>query len=80
MSFPLFTKSQSVLHLSANWNGFPPEIALTQKEFVVVDYVNDGIDTRVQSKAVDGVPDEVIQNIAEQLVKIVKGETHDARA
>lgn len=51
---------------------FSTEIALTQKEFVVVDYVNDGIDTRVQSKAVDGVPDEVIKNIAEQLVLIAK--------
>lgn len=59
---------------------FSTEIALTQKEFVVVDYVNDGIDTRVQSKAVDGVPDEVIQNIAEQLVNIVKGGTHDSGA
>ena len=58
---------------------FSTEIALTQKEFVVVDYVNDGIDTRVQSKAVDGVPDEVIRNIAEQLVIIAKGETHDSR-
>lgn len=51
---------------------FSTEIALTSKEFVVVDYVNDGIDTRVQSKAVDGVPDEVIRNIAEQLVIIAK--------
>ncbi len=59
---------------------FSTEIALTQKEFVVVDYVNDGIDTRVQSKAVDGVPDEVIKNIAEQLVIIAKGEAHDSRA
>jgi hypothetical protein len=59
---------------------FSTEIALTSKEFVVVDYVNDGIDTRVQSKAVDGVPDEVIRNIAEQLVDIAKGETHDSRA
>ena len=59
---------------------FSTEIALTQKEFVVVDYVNDGIDTRVQSKAVDGIPDEVMQSIAEQLVRIVKGETHDSRS
>jgi len=59
---------------------FSTEIALTQKEFVVVDYVNDGIDTRVQSKAVDGIPDEIIKNIAEQLVMIAKGETHDSRA
>jgi len=59
---------------------FSTEIALTQKEFVVVDYVNDGIDTRVQSKAVDGIPDEIIKNIAEQLVNIAKGEAYDSRA
>ncbi|HJS20423.1 MAG TPA: hypothetical protein VJ785_16865 [Anaerolineales bacterium] len=50
---------------------FSTEIALTLEQFVAVDYVNDGIDTRVQSKAVDGVPDEVIQGIARQLVKKV---------
>jgi hypothetical protein len=37
-----------------------------------VDYVNDGIDTRVQSRAVDGVPDEVMENIAKQLVRLAK--------
>jgi hypothetical protein len=50
---------------------FSTEIALTLENFVVVDYVNDGIDTRIQSKAVDGVPDEVMQGIADQLVKKV---------
>ena len=50
---------------------FSTEIALTD-EFVVVDYVNDEIDTRVQSQAMDGVPDEIINNIAVQLVKIAK--------
>jgi hypothetical protein len=50
---------------------FSTEIALAE-EFVVVDYVNDEIDTRVQSQAMDGVPDEVINNIARQLVKIAK--------
>ena len=50
---------------------FSTEIALADK-FVVVDYVNDEIDTRVQSQAMDGVPDEIINNIARQLVKIAK--------
>ena len=50
---------------------FSTEIALAD-DFVVVDYVNDEIDTRVQSQAMDGVPDEVINNIARQLVKIAK--------
>jgi hypothetical protein len=51
---------------------FTTEIALTLETFVVVDYVNDQIDTRVQSKAVDGAPDEIIQNIATQLVTLAK--------
>ena len=50
---------------------FSTEIALTDK-FVVIDYVNDEIDTRVQSQAMDGVPDDVINSIAVQLVKIAK--------
>ncbi len=59
---------------------FSTEIALTLEAFVVVDYVNDGIDTRLQSKAVDGVPDEVMRGITEQLVAIAKGEKNEARA
>jgi hypothetical protein len=51
---------------------FSTEIALTLEEFVVVDYVNDSIDVRIQSKAVDGVPDEVVQGIARQLVLIAR--------
>lgn len=50
---------------------FSTEIALTD-EFIIVDYVNDEIDTRVQSQAIDGVPDDVMENIAKQLVKIAK--------
>ena len=51
---------------------FTTEIALTLEDFVVVDYVNDQIDTRIQSKAVDGAPDEVMQGITAQLVAIAK--------
>jgi len=51
---------------------FTTEIALTHENFVVVDYVNDQIDTRIQSKAVDGAPDDVIRNVARQLVTIAK--------
>lgn len=50
---------------------FSTEIALAD-EFIVVDYVNDGIDTRVQSQALDGVPDEIMERIARQLVSIAK--------
>jgi hypothetical protein len=51
---------------------FTTEIALTLDDFIVVDYVNDQIDTRVQSKAVDGAPDEVIRSVAQQLVELAK--------
>lgn len=50
---------------------FSTEIALAD-DFVVVDYVNDEIDTRVQSQAMDGVPDEIMECVARQLVKIAK--------
>ena len=50
---------------------FSTEIAITPGErYVVIDYVNDGIDTRIQSKAADGVPDPVLQQIADRLVGI----------
>lgn len=51
---------------------FTTEIARTLEDFIVVDYVNDQIDTRVRSKAVDGAPDEIIQSIALQLVTLAK--------
>jgi hypothetical protein len=48
---------------------FSTEIALTSAGlFVVVDYVNDQIDLRLQSQAVDGVPDEIAHDVAERLV------------
>jgi len=36
-------------------------------EFVCVDYVNDPIDLRLQSTAVDGVPDAAVRRIADQI-------------
>jgi hypothetical protein len=51
---------------------FSTEIAFTPGgRFVVVDYVNDGIDTRIQSKATDGMPDEVMKHMADKLVALV---------
>ncbi len=50
---------------------FSTEIAFAD-EFIVVDYVNDEIDTRVQSQAMDGAPDEIMESIARQLVKIAR--------
>ena len=51
---------------------FSTEIAFTSEgQFVVVDYVNDQIDMRLQSKTPDGVPDDIVHDIAERLVDLV---------
>lgn len=48
---------------------FSSEMALTPEgRIVVVDYVNDPLDLRLQSRAYEGVPDEVVAAIAERLV------------
>ena len=48
---------------------FSTEIAISQEgQFTVVDYVNDQIDLRLQSGARDGVPDTIVQEIANRLV------------
>ena len=47
---------------------FSTEIALTaDHSFVVVDYINDPVDLRLKSQAIDGVPDEIVRQIAETL-------------
>ena len=52
---------------------FSTEIALTEEgHFLAVDYVNDPVDLRLQSKAVDGVPDGYVENIATRLVRLVE--------
>ncbi len=49
---------------------FSTEIALSMDGlFIVVDYVNDPIDLRLKSKAVDGVPDEIVGDIARRLAE-----------
>jgi hypothetical protein len=51
---------------------FSTEVALTAEGlFVIVDYVNDQIDLRLQSVAFDGVPDEIVWSIAERLATLV---------
>jgi hypothetical protein len=52
---------------------FSFEIALIPSgQFLVVDYLNDPIDLRLQTKAMDGVPDEIVHQIATELVTRVK--------
>lgn len=52
---------------------FSTEIALSDPEgqFVSVDYVNDPIDLRPQSKACDGVPDDAVRLIADRIAEHV---------
>lgn len=63
------------IHQACNLDFFSSEIALTdaggEKKFVVVDYVNEIPDMRLKSKAVDGVPDEVVDKIATKICQFV---------
>ncbi len=53
----------------AGINFFSTEITLTRAgRFIVVDYVNDTCDMRLKSKALDGVPDDVVRDIVRELV------------
>jgi hypothetical protein len=52
---------------------FSTEIALTaDSQFLTVDYVNDPIDLRLKSKAKDGVPDELVEQIAAQIAETAR--------
>jgi hypothetical protein len=52
---------------------FSTEIACTDDgQFIAVDYVNDSIDLRIQSKAADGVPDEIVDAMARKLVSLAR--------
>ena len=52
---------------------FSSEIVLTEENtFVVVDYVNEVCDMRLQSKHMDGVPDDVVRRIQELIAKETK--------
>jgi len=51
---------------------FSTEIAMRlDGRFLVVDYVNDPVDLRLQSKAVDGVPDATVESISNRLARLV---------
>ncbi len=58
-----------------NLDFFSSEIALTvergQRRFISIDYVNEIPDMRLKSKAIDGVPDEVVEMIAEGFANFV---------
>ncbi len=68
---PLRTITSSIATL-CGLTLFSTEISITSDgRFVIVDYVNDPIDLRLQSKAFDGVPDNIVKDITERLVELV---------
>jgi hypothetical protein len=66
---------RNITATTAHFSGlsvFSTEIALTAEgRFVTVDYVNDPVDLRIQSKAKDGVPDSIVHDIAARLADLV---------
>jgi hypothetical protein len=53
---------------------FSTEIAFTEEDlFVVVDYVNDQLDLRLQSKENSGVPDDIVNSIVATIVRFAAG-------
>ena len=58
---------------------FSTEIALAQNgSFLVVDYVNDPVDLRLQSTAADGVPDAIVENISRRLARLAQRHRRDS--
>ena len=50
---------------------FSTEIDLTASgEFIAIDYVNDPLDLRLQSAAADGVPDDIVRDLARRLAAL----------
>ena len=55
-----------------NLDFFSTEIVLTgDDKFVVIDYVNDQCDMRLQSKHMDGVPDDVVKKIIMSMKNLI---------
>lgn len=71
-SLSLFTELNQIVHriaASIELELFSTEIVLTeQKNFVIVDYVNDPLDLRLQSEACDGVPNEIVAEFARVII------------
>jgi glutathione synthase/RimK-type ligase-like ATP-grasp enzyme len=66
------------IHEVCKLDFFSTEIAATHDgKFVVVDYVNDICDMRLQSRHHDGVPDGVVQQICRQIAKHLKSAEGD---
>jgi hypothetical protein len=68
---PLFGVVRSIAGI-CRLNFFSTEIVLDRGgQWVAVDYVNDSCDLRLKSRHPDGVPDEVVQQIAERIADFI---------
>ncbi|MEI6291241.1 MAG: hypothetical protein WCP19_12485 [Chloroflexota bacterium] len=69
---PLRTITSQIASLS-KLGFFSTEIAFTtDNQWVVIDYVNDQIDMRLKSQAVDGVPDTIVNSVCINLSAWIK--------
>lgn len=74
---PLFSITHNIAEV-CKLNFFSTEIARNlHDEFVVVDYVNEICDMRLQSRHVNGVSDEIVNKIAERIVFYVRERISD---
>ena len=68
-----FTTIMQRIYNICGLNFFSTELAITtDKKVYAIDYVNEICDMRLQSKYADGIPDEVVKNIAEEIVGYLK--------
>lgn len=71
---PLFQVIEKIAQV-CKINFFSTEIALDRGgKFITIDYVNEVCDMRLKSCHFDGVPDEVVKKVANQIVAFVKKE------
>jgi hypothetical protein len=70
----LFSMVQAIAGI-CHLNFFSTEIVLDRAgQWVAVDYVNDSCDLRLKSRHADGVPDEVVSQIAERIADFVQAQ------
>jgi hypothetical protein len=64
---PLYDMARTIARVS-RLDLFSTEIALVEEHrFLVVDYANDTIDLRLQSRTTEGVPDAIVQQVADSV-------------
>ena len=61
------------IHDICRLNFFSTELTITgENNIYAIDYINEICDMRIQSKYIDGIPDEIVKNIAEKIVNHLK--------